>query len=55
MKCFPLSSLLHAIGNPTVDFFSFDVEGAELPILRTLDFSKVQSPITFEDSKILKT
>ena len=28
-------------GNPTVDFFSLDVEGAEYSILRTIPFHKV--------------
>ncbi len=41
MKCFPFHSILLAVGNPTVDFFSLDVEGAELPILRTIPFDKV--------------
>ena len=28
-------------GNPTIDFFSLDVEGAEYLILRTIPFHKV--------------
>ena len=39
--CFPLYSILIAIGNPTVHYFSLDVEGAELPILQTIPFDKV--------------
>ncbi len=34
--------MMLAVGNPTVDFFSLDVEGAEVPILRTIPFDKVQ-------------
>ena len=30
-----------AMGNPVVDFFSLDVEGAELFILKTIPWSKV--------------
>ena len=41
---FPLYSVLQALGNPTVNFFSLDTEGAEMPILRTIPFDKV-----FED------
>ena len=41
MQCFPLYSILAAIGVFHVDFFSLDVEGAELPILRTIPFDKV--------------
>jgi len=29
------------MGNPTVDFFSLDVEGAEFPILKTIPWRKV--------------
>ena len=29
------------MGNPTVDYFSLDVEGAELSILKTIPFDQV--------------
>ena len=38
VRCFPLSSILQAVGIQHVDFFSLDVEGAELQILKTLPF-----------------
>ncbi len=41
MQCFPVYSILMAIGNPVVDYFSLDIEGAELPVLRTIPFDKV--------------
>ena len=31
-QCFPLASLLLAMGNPTVNYFSLDLEGAELEV-----------------------
>ncbi len=34
VQCFPLYSVLLALGNPTVDIFSLDIEGAELQVLR---------------------
>ena len=34
VQCFPLYSILLALGNPTVDYFALDIEGAELPVLR---------------------
>ena len=40
-QCFPLYSLLLALGNPTVDYLSLDVEGTELGILRTIPWDKV--------------
>ena len=41
MQCYPLYSLLLAAGNPTVDYLSLDVEGAELKVLQTIPFSEV--------------
>jgi hypothetical protein len=39
--CFPLYSILMALGNPTVDYFSVDLEGAELQVLQSLPLDKV--------------
>jgi len=39
--CYPFYSIMLAIGQTRVDFFSLDVEGAELPILRTIPFDKI--------------
>jgi hypothetical protein len=41
MQCFPLYSVLLALGNPTVDLFSLDIEGAELQVLKTVPWHKV--------------
>jgi hypothetical protein len=30
-----------ALGNPTVDYMSLDIEGAELPVLKTVPWDKV--------------
>ena len=46
--CFPLYAILLALGNPVVDFFSLDVEGAELPILKTIPWSKVNIKVTIQ-------
>ena len=40
-QCFPLYSLLMAVGNPKVDLFSLDIEGAEMPVLKTIPWKKV--------------
>ena len=39
--CFPFYSVLLAVGNPVVDYFSLDIEGAELPVLKTIPWDKV--------------
>merc|ERR1719460_1874786 len=41
MQCMPLYTILLAMGNPTVHYFSLDVEGSEFPILKTIPFDKV--------------
>ena len=41
MQCLPLYSLLLSLGNPTVDYLSLDVEGAEFQVLKTIPWSRV--------------
>ena len=41
VQCLPLFTLLAAMDFPTVDFFSLDVEGAELGILQTIPWDQV--------------
>ena len=40
-QCLPLVSLLLALDNPTVHYFSLDIEGAELQVLKTIPWDKV--------------
>lgn len=39
MQCFPLYSMLLAVGNPTVDYMSLDIEGAEYGVRALLHTS----------------
>ena len=41
VNCFPLNDVLTAIGVRHVDYFSLDVEGAELDILETVDWTRL--------------
>ena len=41
MQCFPLYSVLMALGNPTVHYFSLDIEGAELQVGKSKGGQKV--------------
>jgi len=53
VQCYPLHSLLQAVGNPTVDFFSLDIEGAEMNVLRTIPFNEVNIKVfLIETNKI---
>jgi Methyltransferase FkbM domain len=41
VQSFPIYSILLALSRTNVDFFSLDVEGYELDVLRTIPWSKV--------------
>eukprot|EP00095_Tigriopus_kingsejongensis_P006167 maker-scaffold40_size501252-snap-gene-2.16 protein:Tk06167 transcript:maker-scaffold40_size501252-snap-gene-2.16-mRNA-1 annotation:"hypothetical protein DAPPUDRAFT_224483" len=41
VQCFPLYTILMALDNPRVDLFSLDVEGAEIEVLQTIPWDKV--------------
>ena len=41
VQCFPVYSLLLALNRTTVDYFSLDVEGSELQVLKTIPFDKL--------------
>jgi len=41
LQCFPLYSLLLAVDNPTINFFSLDIEGAEFLVLQSIPWDKV--------------
>lgn len=41
VQCFPLYSILLAVGRVQVDYFSVDVEGSESQILMTIPWHKV--------------
>jgi len=44
--CFPLHTILFAIGNPSIDYFSLDIEGLELDVLKTIPWDKVDIKVT---------
>ena len=48
VHCLPIFTLLAALDFPTVDFFSLDVEGAELGILQTIPWHQVNIVLTLE-------
>ena len=41
VQCFPLYSILLALNQTTVDFFSLDIDGHELRVLKTIPWDKV--------------
>ena len=49
----PLYTILLAMGNPTVHYFSLDIEGAEFPVLKTIPWDKVFQVTISETVKFL--
>ena len=44
--CIPFYTLMLAIGNPAIDYFSLDIEGAEYSVLETLPFNNLNIKVT---------
>jgi hypothetical protein len=47
VQCFPLYSILLAVGQTRIDYFSLDVEGHELLVLNTIPFDKVDIKVSY--------
>lgn len=41
VQCFPLYTYLLALNVTVIDYFSLDVEGSELNVLKTIPFDKI--------------
>jgi len=41
IQCFPFYSILLAVNRTTVDYFSLDIEGDELAVLKTIPMHKI--------------
>jgi len=41
LQCFPLFSTMLAVGNPTINYLSLDIEGAEFQVLQSLPWDQV--------------
>ena len=55
MQCIPLTSIIKALGNPTIDYLSLDIEGAELQVLESISFDDVDiKVISVEVAKLGK-
>ena len=51
VMCFPLFGVLKAINVTKVDYFSLDVEGNEMDVLRTIPFDEVDITVKYHAGK----
>ncbi len=47
VQCFPLYSILLAVGRTHVDYFGLDVEGSEYKILKTIPWQKIYVKVIY--------
>ena len=52
VNCFPLNSVAAALGVTHVDYMSLDVEGPELEILRTVDWTRLRVDVVAVEYRI---
>ena len=46
ISCFPIHAVLQAIGVQTVHYFSLDVESAEMDVLRSIPFDRIDIKVS---------
>jgi len=54
VPCRPLSAMLEEYGVTRINFFSLDVEGAELKVLETFDFDKVKIDVLMVEADCIQ-
>jgi len=53
VKCFPLNTIMAALNVFHVDYFSLDVEGPEIEILRTVDWTRLRIDVITVEYRVL--
>jgi len=53
MQCLPLYSIIQAAGSPTVNLLILDIEGAELAVLKTLPWHKVDIEVMTVETDLI--
>ena len=48
VQCFPIFSILAALNQTRVDYFSLDIEGDELAVLKTIPWNNVHIQVIFD-------
>ena len=55
MQCLPLTSIIEAVGNPTIDYLSLDIEGVEIQVLRSLPFENLDIKVISIETNHIRT
>lgn len=53
VQCFPFYTYLLALNITAIDYFSLDVEGSELNVLKTIPFDKINIKASFSVTYVL--
>jgi len=53
LQCLPMASLLLALDNPTVNYLSLDLEGAELEVIKTIPFNQLNIEVLSVEFNLL--
>lgn len=53
VQCFPFYTYLLALNITVIDYFSLDVEGSELNVLKTIPFDKINIKVSFDITYVL--
>ena len=53
MQCMPFYSIIQALGNPKIDFFSLDIDGVDLQVLLTIPWDKVDISVLMIETAAL--
>ena len=51
VQCFPIYSILKALNRTTVDYFSLDIEGDELSVLKTIPWKSIDIKVSCDNLK----
>ena len=54
IQCFPMYSILLASGRTEIDLFSLDIEGAELDVLKTIPWARVNIKVILVEYEHIK-
>ena len=52
-QCFPFNAMMNALGVTHIDYFSLDIEGPELQVLKTINFDRVSIDVMTIEYRVI--